>query len=298
MGVPRVLTRQKAILAILMDAGGALERTAFVKLAFLLRQQPGFQGAGTFYDFVPYKFGPFSFALYREMEALERNGYVHLDEHRISLCSAMCRDADRRAAELSPGDRRLVAATVRRFGRMSATDLLKHVYHTYPWFATRSERRDLAPAQLPSPAAAPPGVYTVGYEGRSVDGFFDLLLHGGIAGVADVRANPVSRKYGFARSSMSRIAGKLGIAYEHLPCLGIPAEARRGLGVSVDREELLARYERDVLPRQREEISRLASIFSRRPIVLVCMEAEPRMCHRLRLAERVAAVSGLPIRHL
>ena len=52
-------------------------------------------------------------------------------------------------------------------------------------------------------------MYTIGYEGRSVDAFFSRLLRLRLSGVIDVRSNPVSRKYGFAARSMTEIGKKL-----------------------------------------------------------------------------------------
>ena len=47
-----------------------------MKLVFLLRHETCLKDVPSFYDFVPYKFGPFSFTLYRELERLQQNGYV------------------------------------------------------------------------------------------------------------------------------------------------------------------------------------------------------------------------------
>lgn len=70
----------------------------------------------------------------------------------------------------------------------------------------------------------------------------------GIAALIDVRANPVSRKYGFARSSLSDIAGKLDIDYTHIPELGISSKDRSQLCDFDSYQELLDRYERKTLP--------------------------------------------------
>jgi uncharacterized protein (DUF488 family) len=156
----------------------------------------------------------------------------------------------------------------------------------------------LAPSKLPCRPEAPIAVYTAGYEGASIDSFLDGLLRAGIHAIGDVRANPVSRKYGFAGSSMRRIAGKLGLTYEHFPMLGIPSASRKGLGDTVSHEDLFDAYERDILSREPAEIERLARCMAQRPMVLVCMEKAPEMCHRSRLAKHVARAAGLPVQHL
>lgn len=293
-----MLKRQKIILAMLAEAGGRLRRLQLVTLAFLLSREPGFAGASTFYDFVPYQSGPFSFALYHELNALAGRGLLSLDQERLALRSPTKDEPCGWADALPVDDRTLASSVVRRFGRMPTGDLLRHVYEAHRWFAVKTERPDWLRGRGPKAPVAALAVYTVGYEGRSVDAFFDHLLRRGIRAIADVRANPVSRKYGLARSSMSRIAKDLGIEYEHLPALGIPPAARKGLDQTVSREQVFESYVRDVLGRRREEIGHLAGLVAKRPTALVCVEADPAMCHRSRLADRVGEAAGLRVEHL
>ena len=53
-----LLERQKQLLALLHALGGRAARLDFQKLLFLYCQEPGSKGT---YEFVPYKFGAFSF---------------------------------------------------------------------------------------------------------------------------------------------------------------------------------------------------------------------------------------------
>ncbi len=82
-----MLNRQRMILALLDHAGVPIQNTMLVKLAFLLREETAVGKDHTFYGFLPYKQGPFSFGLYRELEALERDGYVERREQSIGLRS-------------------------------------------------------------------------------------------------------------------------------------------------------------------------------------------------------------------
>ena len=77
-----------------------------------------------------------------------------------------------------------------KYGSLSQTELLKSVYHLYSWYATKSEWVDLVSDSLPCTPAAVPAIYTIGYEGKSVDALFDHLLLKGIEGLIDVRSNP------------------------------------------------------------------------------------------------------------
>jgi len=177
-------------------------------------------------------------------------------------------------------------------------DALRRLYERHPWYASRSDLARRLPVDVPAPPKREPAAYTVGYEGRSIDGFFDALLASGVQGVVDVRANPVSRKYGFASRSMRGIAERLGLAYHPLPELGIAGEHRADLGDFAAYQRLLDRYESEMLPRRGEHLARAIELLRGSPLALLCMEKDVRCCHRGRLARRIADASGLAVEHL
>lgn len=293
-----MLKRQKVLLALLDEAATPLSATLFVKLAFLLREDHGLAEYLSFYDFVPYRYGPFSFSLYRELDALRRNGFVSPDDDRISLSESTA-SSRRQAIETLPvAARRAVAEVLRHNRRLTQKALVANVYRRFPWYATRSELTHLVPGNAPQPSPAELAVYTVGYEGKSIDRFFDGLLHSGIAAILDVRSNPVSRKYGFAQRSMRDIAGKLGIEYRHFPRLGIASSERTDLTDFDSYQRLLDRYEQQTLPGRKDDIGRLLNELRSKPSALLCMEKDVNCCHRARLASVAAKESGLPVSHL
>jgi uncharacterized protein (DUF488 family) len=291
-----MLQRQRSILAMLHAAGGSLNRTTLVKCAFLLRQETALKEDPTFYDFLPYKYGPFSFGLYREIDALRRDGYLDEAEEHIALSPGFCSALT--IAPLPQSVKAAVRGVATKYGRMKQRDLLMYVYHRYPWYAIRTEIPDIAPPSLPHVPDAEPAVYTIGYEGRSVDSFFNYLLSRGIKAIVDVRANAISRKYGFAGKSLADISSKLGLDYRHMPQLGICSEERQDLAAPGAHEALLDRYERVSLPQKQEHMGVLSSLLLAKSSVILCMERDPGMCHRGRLAPRLSHLSGLPIVHL
>lgn len=293
-----MLTRQKTILALLVRADKPLSPMAFVKMVFLLRHETELRNDRTFYDFVPYKYGPFSFALYREMAILRRDGYATPDEKCIALRERTLKLAEEKVGELPASARRAVDQIVRRYGKMSRSELMKDVYSRFPWYATRSETTGLRPKSSLRPMKARPAVYTAGYEGVSVDFFFSRLMKRGIELIVDVRANPVSRRYGFSKMRISEIAKKLGICYCHIPVLGIPSKHRTDLKSYDSYQRLLSRYEREMLPRLKNEVGEVACLMQEKPAVLICVEKDVRCCHRGRLAEAVSRRTGLEIVHL
>lgn len=293
-----VLTRQKIILSLLTQAGRPLSPTVFVKLVFLLRQETGLGKDRSFYDFVPYNYGPFSFTLYWELGSLRRNGYVTPEEDRVVLCGHTLDLAKKEAEGLPASIRAAVADVLSRYGRMNHSALVRNVYTRYPWFALNSELPERDVASIQRPPKAPPAVYTAGYEGRSVDAFFNDLLKRGIHVVVDVRANPVSRKYGFSGVRMGEFCKKLGLEYRHVPSLGIPSTERAGLNGLASYQRLLNRYEQAMLPERLVDVKEVARIMRRQPSVLVCVEKDIRCCHRSRLADAVARAAGLEVIHL
>ena len=73
--------------------------------------------------------------------------------------------------------------------------------------------------------------------------------------LCDVRRNPLSRKYGFSKSTLSKACGNVGIRYEHLPELGIASEQRQELTTQADYDALFEVYERKDLPLQSEALA-------------------------------------------
>lgn len=293
-----MLSRHRLVLALLERAGRPLDPTTLVKLAFLLRQETATGADRTFYSFVPYRLGPFSFCLYRELNGLARDGYVSRTDKHVRLNPHTLDLSREKIAELSASQRKSVDVVVSRYARMRRRSIIKAVYERYPWYAINSELSELVPDHAPAIPVVPPAAYTVGYEGKSVDAFFNGLLEAGIKGVCDVRANPISRKYGFAKRSLSEIARRLGVTYYHLPELGIERADRSGLQGFDSYQRLLDKYERDVLPRRSSNIHHLATLLQKEPSAILCVEKDVRCCHRGRLAKAVGACSGLPVIHL
>jgi uncharacterized protein YwgA len=71
-----MLNRQKLLLQLVRLAGGTVNRLVLTKWAFLVRHETSSRGGESFYDFVAYQYGPFSFGLYQEVEKLVTLGYL------------------------------------------------------------------------------------------------------------------------------------------------------------------------------------------------------------------------------
>ena len=281
-------------LNLLTTACSPLSATQIQKYMFLLREETQLGHDSTFYEFLPYKFGPFSFAAQREIETLAAYGYVE-----SGACSMYVTSLGKKEAiKIDDDTSHAVFSIVSRYGKVSVRSLLKDVYTRYPWFASNSELKELVPAGIEKPQAAAPAVYTIGYEGRSVDGFLNNLVRRGIRRIIDVRANPVSRKYGFAGSSLMRLSAKIGVGYVHFPELGISSKKRKEAQIRADFVELFRDYERMTLPARIRETEGVAELIRSTPSVLLCMEKEAVDCHRSRLADRIGSLTNLSQVHL
>lgn len=133
-------------------------------------------------------------------------------------------------------------------------------------------------------------LWTIGYEGRTLPGFLDVLRGAGITALADVRRTPLSRKKGFSKGTLKKALEEVGIRYEPLPELGIAPERRRAVRTPAQRAALFSAYERE-LPRHKDELARLRALIRGERVALLCFERDPADCHRSRLSRalRVAA---------
>lgn len=285
-----MLNRQKLLILLLKLADRPVSRTELTKWCFLLRFESETSGGPAFYDFVPYLYGPFSFALYQEAEKLVAHNYLHDDgDNHWSLNSQVAASIGTPGRDIERDAKQLVS----RLGKKDAASLVDYVYERYPAFTVNSKRR-----RLEARPESKPAVYTAGYEGLSIDGFLNLLVVRGIRRLIDVRNNPIARRYGFHRSTLQRLTERLEIDYVHLPELGIRSEDRQGLVDQDAYDALFEKYENTVLRNERKAIQQIGRLMNELPSVLMCMESEPKCCHRSRLAATVSTATKLPIKHL
>lgn len=285
-----MLNRQKTLIHLVKAAGRPVSRYELTKWSFLLRHEFASGGGSSFYDFVPYQYGPFSFGLYQELDKLGSMSYLSEEEE----CVHLGRESLVKEVEIE--DRRVasdIKLLIGQFAKRSRDWLTDHVYSKYPEYTCNSRIKQLAKRPVTEPA-----VYTAGYEGRSIDSFLNLLIESGIRRLIDVRRNPIARRYGFHRSTLDRLCGRLEIEYVHVPSLGIASEKRQDLHEASDYRALFAEYKKETLREESESLSRVATLVSERPSVLVCMEKDPAFCHRSAVAVEIAKLTELPICNL
>jgi uncharacterized protein (DUF488 family) len=286
-----VLHRQQALLAILQQVGGEASTLQIMKWAFLLGQETPSHGGKTFYQFIPYRYGPFSFTLNRETDALVRNGLVEKTGQSSWHLTSYGHGQQNNLPKSIIQD---VTSITQQYGQLSGAALIDAVYAKYPWFTVNSDLPGRRNIERPTADLA---IYTAGYEGKTVDEFLNLLMRSGIRRFIDVRRNPVSRRYGFHKSTLQKICSSLDIDYQHFPGLGISSAARTDLHSTESYTSLFENYRED-LPNRGEDLEAVQLLLQSKPSVLVCMEANPQYCHRNVLAYHLTGVLNLPIQHL
>ncbi len=71
--------------SFIANEGGRIEILRLVKLSFLLKATSERSPKAGLYDFVPYKYGPYSFTLNYELRAIERDGWVRVTDRDVEL---------------------------------------------------------------------------------------------------------------------------------------------------------------------------------------------------------------------
>jgi hypothetical protein len=281
--------RQRLLLGLLDAFGGTMGNLDFQKVLFLYCQEPD---SGKPYDFVPYKRGAFSFTSYADRRKLIAYGLIEDDEHQWRFT--------KKGRDLTQPDM-LLTGFVCEIGDLRGDELVAESYRRFPYYAIRSEIADrvlkgeddaLARITVEKQTAVADSLQTIGYEGHSLESYLNLLIKSGVTVLCDVRRNPMSRKYGFAKSTLSNACAGVGIRYEHLPELGIASEFRQDLQNQDDYDALFAEYEREWLPKQTAALQTIQSWMSQgERVALTCYEHLPHQCHRHCVSEALEAMS-------
>lgn len=287
-------------MALLQAFGGRLSNVDLQKYLFLFTQ--------TFpqdksYEFVPYKYGCFSFQSYADRRHLIKIAAI-VDAESWKLAGD-----DDYIAQLEPVQQKAVLSFADKFKSIKGKKLVRHLYEKYPYYAINSEiaREVMGPEELKSIEQAKPKdekytFFTIGYEGQSLEHYLNRLIKNNIKMVCDVRKNPLSRKYGFSRRSLSETLSKLGIEYSAMPELGIVSEKRQSLETQEDYDRLFDDYEKTILKTKPDAIDKLYEIFlAKKRIAITCFEADACMCHRSRVAKALSehpGWKGYEVRHI
>jgi len=249
----------------------------------------------TEYDFVPYKFGCYSYSANADLITMAAKGLLEESKKHFSKL-----DKTDYLKLIKPDDLKRLQQVKTEYGRMSANTLMRHTYINHPFYATKSEvaaeiltETEREKVEASKPRGDKTVLFTIGYEGISLEVYLVRLLTKDVKVLVDVRNNPLSMKYGFSKSQLKRYCESLGIKYIHIPEVGIQSEQRQELNTQGDYDKLFAVYRKQNLPKTAKAQTEILKLLKEnKRIALTCFEANICQCHRKHLAEAIETLPG------
>ena len=283
--------RRKIILALLQACDGSLPKISLQKLLFLFANRQ----VKPSYDFVPYYYGCYSFSANADLTAMVGHGQISEDTTRFTKTGT-----EDYIKTLNEKDKKILNDIKSAYGKLTTNALMKFTYLNYQYYAINSKKAKeiLTDEQYEKVMGAKPinhqtVLYTIGYEGISLEEYLNRLIKNDVKVLVDVRNNPISMKYGFSKTQLKTFCASLNIEYLHIPEVGIQSDQRQELKSQADYDSLFERYKnlnlRNTVSLQ-EKILNILKINKR--IALTCFEANICQCHRKHLAEAIIKLPG------
>ena len=271
--------RRKILLTLLQVFDNKLEKMSLQKLLMLLANKQSIPG---FY-FVPYKYGCYSFQANADLKTMIKYGQVDEEEN-----SWVKTDPTNYLPELKENDRMALRAIKCLYGDKSKTELIQLTYRRFPYYALNSNiaqellnNKELQAIEEIRPKFNSTVLFTIGYEGISLEQYLNKLINHGVEVLCDVRKNSLSMKYGFSKSQLQNSCNGIGIKYVHIPELGIASNKLQELNTQSDYDQLFLQYRHDVLTSTRTQQNEILELLkSHKRVALTCFEANICQCHR------------------
>jgi uncharacterized protein (DUF488 family) len=141
-------------------------------------------------------------------------------------------------------------------------------------------------------------LFTIGYEKARLADVVATLTAAGIGTLIDVRDRPISRRPGFSKRQLEAAIEEAGMRYVSLRALGTPPEGREA-GRRREWDRFWAIVETRLSGPEAELALHEAGLLAQQGTsVLLCYEADWRVCHRSRVAELMAERHGFAVHHL
>jgi uncharacterized protein (DUF488 family) len=139
-------------------------------------------------------------------------------------------------------------------------------------------------------------LFTIGYEGSSLEDFLFTLHEAGVTTLLDIREIPLSRKKGFSKKALAEALSQVGIEYRHERDLGSPKAVRNQLREDGDYKTYFSDFAK-YLSGQKLLVARVAMELSG-STALMCYEKDASTCHRSVVAAHFEKLIGTKTRHL
>jgi uncharacterized protein (DUF488 family) len=282
--------RRKILLALLQVFGNELDKMHLLKLLFVFTQKQTKKA----YDFIPYQYGCFSYSVYADMNVLVQKSILKENNNRIVL-----NEATDYFRQLKQEDKNYLQQIKSQLGTISNDDLIHYTYVNYPYWAIKStiaskvlSKTEYEKILQVTPKSDETILFTIGYEGISLEEYLNRLILNDVKVLIDVRRNPLSMKYGFSKSQLQRYCNNLHIEYVHFPEVGIESEQRQELNSQSDYDKLFDVYRENNLSKTIGVQKQIFDLLKQKKrIALTCFEADINQCHRKHLAEAITRLS-------
>lgn len=270
----KLLNRQKVLLNTIEELNNKHinSRRAIVKSLFLLKEEHEIADKISFYHFFAYKQGPFSHLCFDDLRKLRDNKLI--DNEEITITEAGKTVLNEMGMEHKP----TIKTMLKSFS--DENKITDYVYQKYPEYTIKSELIEQKPKK------AEPGFFTIGYEGKDIDQFLNVLVSNQIELLIDIRKNPFSMNFIYIKDALMKKLKDVSIDYLHIPELGIESEDRKNLNTKEDYERLFVRY-RQGLPIREVYINRIIELGTAKRVALLCFEADSNFCHRGEVAKLI-----------
>ena len=305
MTFPKTLYyRRRVLLAILTRGKDCTEKIRLQKLLFLFTQRQ----EKPIYHFLPYKYGCYSFQANEDARILA-DYYRLLTITKNDKAYIVNNKKIKGVINLKPEDEEYLDTIFDEYGKLSNDALIYEVYKKYPYYAINSELLDkpkFKPLRRYISKEKPQiknkylTLYTIGYEGKSIEQYLRGLIDNGISALIDVRYNPFSIKKGFSKKQLQDITGRFGIAYIHIPELGIKGDLRKNIKSRIEYNQLFDQYRKTLSQTDKKQALQdvVKIIRQHRRVAITCFEQDHTCCHRHHMAEAIADKHKIIIRHL
>ena len=110
-------------------------------------------------------------------------------------------------------------------------------------------------------------IFNIGYQGRDIGGFIEILKDVGVTMVIDLRRKPISRIQGFSKRILRKVLAENGMGYWHM-------------GHKLDGFNCTTKMWKNGCIEIHEWHQRNDEV-----LALMCMERDPLQCHRLEVSK-------------
>ncbi|MEA5080605.1 MAG: DUF488 family protein [Dysgonamonadaceae bacterium] len=262
---------------------GKLTAKQLQKYLFLFTRKQAIKS----FDFVPYHYGCFSFQANQDILTLTKYGYFNISETDNGRFYELIKN-DGFINMLKPDDKKKLLEVKEQFGKLTQTNLIRYTYQKYPYYAIKStiatdilNSSEIIEIERQKRHFADKQLFTIGYEGISLETYINKLIINDVNVLCDVRKNAYSQKYGFSKKTLELACKGVDIEYIHLPDLGIVSDKRKELRTQADYDVLFDEYKKTILVNNFASLLFIRNLLDKgKRVALTCFENNPKQCHR------------------